>query len=74
MGGLNAMENLQVSPYRAIPVVLITADPSTDILLRASKMGFAGVMKKPVTEEQLLKMVAQQLERRQTGPILTSQA
>ena len=63
MGGLNFMDEFQTTEFKTIPVILITADPSTDILLRASKMGFAGVMKKPVTREQLLKMVERQFTR-----------
>ena len=47
----------------AIPTLLITSDPSSDILMRASRMKFSGVMKKPLDRERLLKMVAQQLER-----------
>lgn len=39
------------------PVILITGDPSTDILERASKLGIAGIVKKPITEERLMQLV-----------------
>ncbi len=63
MGGLTFMEHLQETDYKTTPVVLITADPSSDILLRISKLGFAGMMKKPIEQPALLKMIAQQLMR-----------
>jgi CheY-like chemotaxis protein len=56
MGGFTFMEEYAELRHTA-PVILITGDPSSDILTRASKMGFAGVLKKPVTEQRILQML-----------------
>lgn len=56
MGGFDFMPIYQQRGYK-MPVLLITADPSTDILERATKLDFAGILKKPVTEERILHLV-----------------
>lgn len=56
VGGFDFMAQYGERGYD-MPVVLITADPGADILTRASKLGFAGVLKKPVTEERVLQVV-----------------
>ena len=56
MGGFDFMLEYNNRGYK-MPVVLITADPSSDILTRSSKLGFAGVLKKPVNEERILQIV-----------------
>jgi len=61
VGGFTFMPEYRELGHRA-PVILVTGDPSTDILERAAKMGFAGVMKKPVTEAHVLRMVARVTE------------
>ena len=40
-----------------IPSIIVTGDDNPDILSRASQMGLAGVLKKPVDKDRLLKMV-----------------
>jgi len=39
------------------PVVLVTGDQNNDILAKASQMGVAGVLMKPVNKDRLVKMV-----------------
>lgn len=63
LGGLNFREAVATTPYGTIPTLLITSDPSSDILMRASRMGFSGVMKKPIEQKRLLQMIAQLLDR-----------
>jgi CheY-like chemotaxis protein len=64
LGGLNFKEAVKGTTFDRIPTLLITADPSSDILMRAARMGFSGVMKKPIEQARLLRMVEQQLDRR----------
>lgn len=65
LGGLNFKDAVKGTVFDRIPTLLITADPSSDILMRAARMGFNGVMKKPIDQMRLLRMVEQQLDRRQ---------
>jgi DNA-binding NtrC family response regulator len=44
-------ENIQT------PAIIVTGDDNPDILSRASQLGLAGVLKKPVNKDRLLKMV-----------------
>lgn len=39
------------------PVILVTGDENNDILARASQMGVASVLMKPVNKDRLIKMV-----------------
>lgn len=41
-----------------IPAVMVTGDTGADVWDRASRLGFAGLLKKPVNEDRLLKAVA----------------
>ncbi|HEY1096210.1 MAG TPA: response regulator [Alphaproteobacteria bacterium] len=63
LGGFNFREAVGATSYNTIPTILITSDPSSDILMRASRMGFDGVMKKPIEQNRLMQMIAQQLDR-----------
>lgn len=56
VGGFAFMEEYNELGYTQ-PVIMITGDQSTDILARTSKMGIAGVLKKPVTEGRILQIV-----------------
>lgn len=64
LGGFNFKESVRGTTLNNIPTILITADPSSDILMRSARMGFNGVMKKPIERTRLLQMIDQQLERR----------
>jgi CheY-like chemotaxis protein len=52
VGGFAFMQEF----HHDIPVILITADDSSDVLARAMKAGFAGVLKKPVNETRIVQM------------------
>lgn len=56
VGGFEFMPQFVQQGYK-MPVLLVTADPSTDILERATKLGFAAVVKKPIIEERILHIV-----------------
>jgi CheY-like chemotaxis protein len=56
IGGFDFMAVYTERGYKS-PVILITGDPSTDILERSSKLGIAGIVKKPITEERLMQIV-----------------
>lgn len=56
LGGFDFMTEYTGMGYTA-PVVLVTGDESSDILTKASKLGFAGVLKKPITEDRILQIV-----------------
>lgn len=56
LGGFEFMREFTASG-NTTPVVLITGDESTDILNHATKLGFVGVLKKPVTEARVLQIV-----------------
>lgn len=40
------------------PVLIVTGDDNTDILQKASKLGIATVLKKPVQKERLIKTIS----------------
>lgn len=50
---LNKIKALDVS----IPSILVTGDQNTDILSKASNLGVASVLMKPINRDRLLKMV-----------------
>jgi DNA-binding NtrC family response regulator len=56
VGGFAFMEEYNELGYK-LPVIMITGDQSSDVLERSSKMGFAGVLKKPVTEGRIIQSV-----------------
>jgi CheY-like chemotaxis protein len=71
LGGFHFRDALVDTKFEKIPCILVTADSSSDVLMRASRAGFAGVMKKPVEKERLLQLVAMRLSRR---PAMEKQA
>jgi CheY-like chemotaxis protein len=62
-GGFAFVKHL-VANTLDIPVVIITADESSDILTEASALGITRVMQKPVEPERLLKLAEQIFKRR----------
>lgn len=60
LGGFGFMEEYMERGY-TIPVILVTGDGSNDILVRASKMGFSGVLQKPVTESRVISILQRTL-------------
>jgi CheY-like chemotaxis protein len=64
LGGFHFRDAIVGTPYASIPCLMVTADPSTDVLMRSARAGISAVMKKPIEKERLLRMVGQQLERR----------
>jgi DNA-binding NtrC family response regulator len=60
MGGFGFMQEYIELKYTA-PVILITGDDSSDILTRSSKLGFAGLLKKPVSESRIIQIVERTL-------------
>lgn len=50
-----------------VPVVIITADESSDVLTAASSLGVMRVMQKPVEPQRLIQLVEQVLKRRGLG-------
>ncbi len=46
-----------------IPVVIVTADDSSDVLLRASELGIRRVLQKPVEPDRLISVVQQVLKK-----------
>lgn len=64
LGGFTFKDMVAGTPLDRIPILLVTADPSSDILMRAARLGFSGVMKKPIDRDRMLNLIAQQLDRR----------
>jgi two-component system response regulator FixJ len=56
MAGLQLAERLRLDGS-SIPILLITASPSSDILGRAAELGISGVLEKPLNETELLEFV-----------------
>ncbi len=56
LGGFDFMPEYR-DTGRTAPVILITADESSDVLAKATKMGFAGVLKKPISEDRIVQIV-----------------
>lgn len=67
MGGFQFVEFL-VAQGIDVPVVIITADDSSDILMRASSLGVAQVVHKPIDPDRLLQTVYRILKRRGINP------
>ena len=61
LGGFDFMTEYTGLGYTA-PVVLVTGDESSDVLTKSSKLGFSGVLKKPISEDRITQIV-----RRFTG-------
>ncbi len=68
-GGFEFVQHLVLNNIK-IPVVIITADDSSDILMRASELGVNRVLQKPVEPEKLLNITQQTLKR--NGHILNA--
>ena len=64
LGGFHFKDAVRGTPLHNIPTLLITSDSSSDMLMRAARMGFSAVMKKPIERVRLLRMIEQQLDRR----------
>lgn len=56
MGGFAFMEE-HVKRGHPCPVVLVTGETETDILSRATQLGFAGVLTKPVSQSRIIQMI-----------------
>ena len=66
-GGMEFVKYLLVHGLD-IPVIIITADDSSHILVEASSLGVAQVIQKPVEPEKLIQMVHRILKRRGINP------
>lgn len=66
-GGFEFVKYL-VSKGMDIPVVIITGDDSSDILIEANALGVARVFQKPVEPERLLQTVERTLKKRGLNP------
>lgn len=62
VGGLRFMRRMIGTEYE-VPAILITGDPSIDILNQANKLGIAGVLRKPIDEKQLMVTIARVLAK-----------
>ena len=62
-GGFEFIKHLLVKGID-IPVVIITADTSGDILVRSNEMGVNHLLQKPIDPQMLLKMTRKILERK----------
>ncbi len=62
MDGLEFIKNLVVHKIK-IPIVVITADLSTDLLSQAIGLGVQKVLQKPLSPDRLLKTVGRIIER-----------
>ena len=63
LGGFNFKDAIRDTIFNTIPTVMITSDSSSDILIHATRLGISAVMKKPVDQVRLLRMIEQQLSR-----------
>ncbi len=61
-GGLEFVKYLVVSGI-SLPVVIVTSDDSSDVLMRANDLGVTRVLQKPVEPERLLGTVQRVLKR-----------
>ncbi|MGB0719548.1 MAG: response regulator, partial [Bdellovibrionales bacterium] len=66
-GGLEFIRHL-VANGIDLPVVIVTGDESSDILLEAGSLGVQRVLHKPVKPDTLIKVVKQVLKRRGFNP------
>jgi len=63
MDGLEATADIKADPDLAhIPVVALTADPSSDIELRARRAGCIGVITKPALPDEVARKITSVLE------------
>ncbi len=61
-GGFEFVQYLVVNSIK-IPVVIVTADDSSDILMRANELGVTRVLQKPVDPDRLISVVQHVLKR-----------
>ena len=61
-GGFDFIEHLKMHAI-TIPSIIITADRSSDILIRANDLGVARILQKPVDPDRLTHAVQYVLER-----------
>lgn len=66
-GGFPFVEHL-VAQGSDIPVVIVTGDESSDILMKASSLGVAQVIQKPLEPNRLIETVRRILKRRGINP------
>lgn len=66
-GGFPFVEHL-VAQGSDIPVVIVTGDESSDILMKASALGVAQVIQKPLEPNRLIETVRRILKRRGLNP------
>ena len=66
-GGFSFVEYL-VAQGKDIPVVIVTGDESSDILMKASALGVAQVIQKPLEPNRLIETVRRILKRRGINP------
>lgn len=73
-GGFDVVKYIAVQKLN-IPMVIITASKSSDILVKANELGVSKVMQKPVSPDRLLDTVRRILERRRkrSEPLVTVQ-
>jgi DNA-binding response OmpR family regulator len=63
-GGLKLLEKLKASAKTAdIPVLVVTADPASDLPRRAEGLGARGFLRKPIDLDQLVAVIAPFLGR-----------
>lgn len=61
-GGFDFIDFLREKEYK-IPVVVITGDQGTDLLLKAKQHGVLQLLTKPVEPDRLKKLVARVIEK-----------
>lgn len=61
--GFELIEHLMVQGHQ-LPIVLITGDETSDLLMKATRLGVEQVLKKPVLPERLIHTVERALERK----------
>ncbi|MBI1301286.1 MAG: response regulator [Alphaproteobacteria bacterium] len=62
VGGFEFVTYLKTNKIN-IPVIIITADESSDLLVRANEVGVARILQKPVDPDKLLKITEQTLQK-----------
>ena len=67
-GGFKFVEHI-VSQGIDLPIIIVTADNSSDILIKASNLGVMQLLQKPIDPNRLVAMVGRILERRGKGPL-----
>ncbi len=63
LGGFRFMKKIIGTEFE-VPTILVTGDPSSDILHQASDLGIVGVIQKPVKETLLIKHIDRVLKQK----------